>query len=156
MAEKTPEKRREPSGKRLSVYGWGSRGYKAPQECYKTPLRAASRKGVSLHEKASRGERGLLQSPYAGAVAASHGGWLSWGHPAICYYINHTFWNCQEFFEIFFIKNGHRPKFWPMPPELLKIFNEIFPVKISGNTANRDVTVRRPRFRRRPAPRWGC
>jgi hypothetical protein len=76
MAEKTPEKRREPSGKRLSVYGWGSRGYKAPQECYKTPLRAASRKGVSLHEKASRGERGLLQSPYAGAVAASHGGWL--------------------------------------------------------------------------------
>jgi hypothetical protein len=28
-------------------------------------------------------EKGVvLQSPIAGAVAASHGGWLFWGHPA--------------------------------------------------------------------------
>jgi hypothetical protein len=53
-------------------------------------------------------EKGVvLQSPIAGAVAASHGGWLFWGHPASDININTRFSLVKRFFK-FLTKNRHK------------------------------------------------
>jgi hypothetical protein len=113
MVEKRRRNSESRQKKRLSVYKW--LGDTSPLwECYKTPLRAASRKGVSLHEKASRGERGCckahMQGRWRRLMAAGFFGVI----PLSVIILTIQKELVKSFLKIF-LKNGHKSQKRSMP-----------------------------------------